>query len=180
MLSPHLSDHLLPSHPLCLTTWMMGPKLLQGKMFALFSQMRESITCLIVRFFALTWFHSMSGELGSYTIVVGNEGDRNDLALWFKGGSLVSIWSLLSRQSINLLQIERVASVCDNTIAVVHSVGPVSFSWGNHPNITGIIYAGAPGEQTGPSLVDVLYGTYNPRERLPFSISDVSRFYNQV
>lgn len=91
MLSPHLSDHLLLSRPLCLTTWMMGPKLLQAKMLASFSQMRESITCLIVRFFALKWFHSMSGELGSYTIVVGNEGDRNDLALWFKGGSLVSI-----------------------------------------------------------------------------------------
>jgi len=40
----------------------------------------------------------MSGELGFYTIVVGNEGDRNDLALWFKGGSLVSVRSILSRQ----------------------------------------------------------------------------------
>lgn len=104
----------------------------------------------------LVFANAMSGELGFYTIVVGNEGDRNDLALWFKGGSLI----------------ERVASVCSNTIAIVHSVGPVSFSWSNHPNITGIIYAGAPGEQTGPSLVDVLYGTYNPRGRLPFSIAD--------
>lgn len=32
----------------------------------------------------------MSGELGFYNIVVGNMGDRNDLDLWFKGGSLVS------------------------------------------------------------------------------------------
>lgn len=104
----------------------------------------------------LVFANAMSGELGFYTIVVGNEGDRNDLALWFKGGSLI----------------EHVASVCSNTIAIVHSVGPVSFSWSNHPNITGIIYAGAPGEQTGPSLVDVLYGTYNPRGRLPFSIAD--------
>jgi len=70
---------------------MMGPKLLKGMMFASFSQTRESTTCPIVKIFALTWFHSMSGELGFYTVVVGNEGDRNDLALWFKGGSLVSI-----------------------------------------------------------------------------------------
>ncbi|KAJ3570123.1 hypothetical protein NP233_g4610 [Leucocoprinus birnbaumii] len=104
----------------------------------------------------LVFANAMSGELGFYQIVVGNEGDRNDLALWYKGGSLI----------------ERVASVCSNTIAIVHSVGPVSFSWSNHPNITGIIYAGAPGEQTGPSLVDVLYGKYNPSGRLPFSISD--------
>ncbi len=32
----------------------------------------------------------MSGELGAYDIVVGNMGDRNDLDLWYKGGSLVS------------------------------------------------------------------------------------------
>ena len=32
----------------------------------------------------------MSGELGAYDIVVGNMGDRNDLELWYKGGSLVS------------------------------------------------------------------------------------------
>jgi Glycosyl hydrolase family 3 C terminal domain. len=46
--------------------------------------------------------------------------------------------------------------------------------WSTHPNITGIIYAGAPGEQPGPSIVDALYGNYNPRGRLPFSIADVS------
>ncbi|KAF5349632.1 hypothetical protein D9756_009031 [Leucocoprinus leucothites] len=109
----------------------------------------------------LVFANAMSGELGFYNIVVGNEGDRNDLALWFKGGSLI----------------ERVAGVCSNTIAVVHSVGPVSFSWSNHPNITGIIYAGAPGEQTGPSLVDVLYGAYNPSGRLPFSIADNENDY---
>jgi hypothetical protein len=32
----------------------------------------------------------MSGELGAYDTVVGNMGDRNDLDLWWKGGSLVS------------------------------------------------------------------------------------------
>lgn len=34
-------------------------------------------------------FNSMSGELGFYDTVVGNQGDRNDLDLWYKGGSLV-------------------------------------------------------------------------------------------
>ena len=50
--------------------------------------------------------------------------------------------------------------------------------WSNHPNITAIIYAGAPGEQTGPGLVDVLWGL-NPRYpggKLPFAISDVDFF----
>ncbi|KAF7425938.1 hypothetical protein PC9H_008300 [Pleurotus ostreatus] len=105
---------------------------------------------------AFVFANAMSGELGFYSVVVGNMGDRNDLDLWFKGGSLI----------------ERVAAVCNNTIVVIHSVGPVVMPWSSHPNITAIVYAGAPGEMTGPSLVDVLYGRYNPRGRLPFSIAD--------
>lgn len=70
---------------------------------------------------------------------------------------------------------ERVAAVCSNTIVVIHSVGPVSVSWADHPNITSIVYAGAPGEQTGPSLIDVLTGAVNPSGRLPFSMDEVRR-----
>ncbi|KAM6490503.1 glycoside hydrolase family 3 protein [Amanita muscaria] len=110
---------------------------------------------------AFVFVNAMSGELGSYDIVVGNMGDRNDLELWWDGGKLV----------------QRVAAVCSNTIVVVHSVGPVYMPWSTHPNITGIIYAGAPGEQTGPSIVDVLSGAYNPRGRLPFSIADTESAY---
>lgn len=50
-------------------------------------------------------------------------------------------------------------------------------SWNEHPNITAIIYAGAPGEQTGPSLVDVMWGAVNPSGRLPFSIDDDEASY---
>ncbi|KJA21128.1 glycoside hydrolase family 3 protein [Hypholoma sublateritium FD-334 SS-4] len=110
---------------------------------------------------AIVFANAMSGELGSYTFVVGNEGDRNDLDLWYKGGSMI----------------ESVAAQCSNTIVVIHSVGPVSFSWSDHPNITGIFYAGAPGEQTGPAIVDVIYGLYNPSGRLPFSIADDESSY---
>jgi hypothetical protein len=28
-------------------------------------------------------------------------------------------------------------------------------NWVSHPNITALVYAGAPGEQTGPSIVDM-------------------------
>jgi len=43
--------------------------------------------------------------------------------------------------------------------------------WSDFPNVTGIIYAGAPGEQTGPAIVDVLYGAVNPSGRLPFTVA---------
>ncbi|KAJ7028340.1 glycoside hydrolase family 3 protein [Mycena alexandri] len=110
---------------------------------------------------AIVLVNAMSGELGFYQVVDGNEGDRNDLELWFSGSTLV----------------QNVAAVCNNTIVVVHSVGPVHMPWTTHPNITAIIYAGAPGEQTGPGLVDVLLGTVNPSGRIPFSIADDEASY---
>ena len=42
--------------------------------------------------------YRMSGELGSYNVVVGNMGDRNDLKLWYDGDNLVS-FDPLSRSS---------------------------------------------------------------------------------
>ncbi|KAG8692221.1 hypothetical protein FRC09_011385 [Ceratobasidium sp. 395] len=111
---------------------------------------------------ALVFVNAMSGELGAWDLVVGNFGDRNDLDLWYKGGSLV----------------EQVAAVNNNTIVVVHSVGPVVMNWVSSPNITAVIYAGAPGEQTGPSIMDILYGDYNPQGRLPFAIGKSEADYN--
>ncbi|KAJ7465974.1 glycoside hydrolase family 3 protein [Mycena latifolia] len=110
---------------------------------------------------AIVLVNAMSGELGFYQSVDGNEGDRNDLELWFDGSDLV----------------QAVAAVCSNTIVVVHSVGPVHMPWTTNPNITAIVYAGAPGEQTGPGLVDVLFGAVNPSGRLPFSIADDETSY---
>ncbi|KAF7341180.1 Glycoside hydrolase family 3 protein [Mycena venus] len=113
---------------------------------------------------AIVLVNAMSGELGFYQSVNGNEGDRNDMELWFDGSTLV----------------QDVAAVCNNTIVVVHSVGPVHMPWTTHPNITAIVYAGAPGEQTGPGLVDVLFGAVNPSGRLPFSIADAESAYNST
>ncbi|KAF7319475.1 Glycoside hydrolase family 3 protein [Mycena chlorophos] len=106
---------------------------------------------------AIVLANAMSGELGFYVSVNGNEGDRNDLELWYSGSQLI----------------QNVAAVNKNTIVVIHSVGPVDMSgFATHPNVTAIIYAGAPGEQTGWGLVDVLFGAVNPSGRLPFSIDD--------
>jgi beta-glucosidase len=93
-----------------------------------------------------------SGE--GYITVDGNEGDRKNLTLWQNAEHMISA----------------VASECNNTIVVLHTVGPVLVeSWVDHPNITAILWAGLPGQESGNSLVDVLYGAVNPGAKSPFT-----------
>ncbi|EJD48586.1 hypothetical protein AURDEDRAFT_112989 [Auricularia subglabra TFB-10046 SS5] len=108
-----------------------------------------------------------SGEGGvGLTQVDGNWGDRENLDLWRRCGSLV----------------EAVAKVNNNTILVIHTVGPINVGpWLTSPNVTAVLLAGLPGEQTGPALMDVLYGDYNPSGRLPYTLAkNASDFPAQV
>lgn len=74
--------------------------------------------------------------------------------------------------------IELVAANCSNTILVVHAVGPVLLEkYKNHPNITAILFAGVPGQESGNSIVDVLYGAVNPSAKLPFTIGEDRKDY---
>ena len=103
---------------------------------------------------AIVGINSDSGE--DYITVDGNEGDRNNLTAWKGGDDLVLA----------------VAAVNNNTVVVVHSVGPLILeAWIDHPNITAVLWAGIPGQESGNSLVDVLYGSYNPSGRLPYTIA---------
>jgi Glycosyl hydrolase family 3 C-terminal domain/Glycosyl hydrolase family 3 N terminal domain len=102
---------------------------------------------------AIVFIAATSGE--EYRTVDGNVGDRNNLTAWNGGDALV----------------EAVAAHNPNTIVVVHSVGPILMPWANHENITGIVWAGVPGQEAGNSLADVLYGDWNPSGRLPYTIA---------
>jgi beta-glucosidase len=103
---------------------------------------------------AIVGIASDSGE--EYITVDGNVGDRNNLTAWNNGDELV----------------KAVAAVNNNTIVVVHSVGPMTVEeWIEHPNITAVVWAGLPGQESGNSLVDVLYGAVNPSGRLPYTIA---------
>lgn len=64
-----------------------------------------------------------------------------------------------------------VTSNCNNTILVFHTVGQIDIShWKEHENVTAIVWAGLPGEQSGNSLTDILYGRVNPSAKLPYTI----------
>ena len=102
---------------------------------------------------ALVFVNADSGE--GYIDVDNNVGDRNNLTLWHDGDALI----------------KNVSAFNNNTIVVVHSTGPVILdAIKNNPNVTAILWAGLPGEQSGNSLVDVIYGSVNPGGKLPFTV----------
>ena len=43
--------------------------------------------------------------------------------------------------------------------------------WANNPNVTAILAAHLPGQESGNSIVDVLYGIVNPSGKLPYTIA---------
>jgi beta-glucosidase len=67
--------------------------------------------------------------------------------------------------------VESVAAVCNNTVVVTHSSGVNTLPWSDHPNVTAILAAHYPGQESGNSLVDLLYGAVNPSGHLPYTIA---------
>ncbi|CAL3968960.1 unnamed protein product [Diplocarpon coronariae] len=72
-----------------------------------------------------------------------------------------------------------VAADCNNTMVVVNTVGArILESWIEHVNVTAVIYGGLLGQESGHSLLDVLYGTVNPSGRLTHTIARREGDYN--
>jgi len=67
--------------------------------------------------------------------------------------------------------IEATAAVNNNTIVILHIPGTTNIDFvKNNPNITAVLAPLLPGEQSGPSLVSVLWGDVSPSGKLPFTI----------
>jgi hypothetical protein len=76
---------------------------------------------------------SDSGE--GFAVVDGNYGDRLNLTLWQGADAVVA----------------NVSATCNNTVLVIHSVGPVLIDqYKENPNITAILWAGLPGKLRQP------------------------------
>ncbi|EHY54565.1 hypothetical protein HRR83_004314 [Exophiala dermatitidis] len=102
---------------------------------------------------ALVFANAQSGE--GFITIDGNTGDRNNLSLWLGADRLI----------------HNVTKYNKNVIVVMHTVGPVNVSaWYDNENVTGIIWAGLPGQESGNAIVDALYGLINPGGKLPFTI----------
>lgn len=74
--------------------------------------------------------------------------------------------------------VDAVAAVCNNTIVVTHSGGLNILPFADNPNVTAILAAHYPGQETGNSIVDILFGAVNPSGKLPYTIARNESDYN--
>lgn len=74
--------------------------------------------------------------------------------------------------------VNQVASICPGkTVVVTHTGGVNSMPWADNENVTAILAAHYPGQESGNSIVDVLWGDVNPSGKLPYTIAkDVSDY----
>ncbi|KAI9485708.1 MAG: glycoside hydrolase superfamily [Benjaminiella poitrasii] len=108
---------------------------------------------------ALVFANADSGE--EFITVEGHKGDRNHLHLWHDGDKLI----------------KKVADANKNTVVIIHSVGPILMPWIDHPNIKAIVWPGLPGQESGNSLADILFGDADPSGRLPYTIAKKEEDY---
>ncbi|KAJ7610883.1 putative beta-glucosidase, partial [Roridomyces roridus] len=82
--------------------------------------------------------------------------DRDNLTAFSQGAALVNA----------------VAAVNNNTIVVMHVPGPIIVEdWIDHENVTAVVIAHLPGQESGNSLVPVLWGETSPSGKLPYTVA---------
>ncbi|KAJ4155552.1 hypothetical protein LMH87_000791 [Akanthomyces muscarius] len=68
--------------------------------------------------------------------------------------------------------VKTVADRCNRTIVVLHNAGPrVVDAWIEHDNVTAVVFAHLPGQESGHALVSLLYGEANPSGKLPYTLA---------
>lgn len=64
---------------------------------------------------------------------------------------------------------------------VVHSAGiRLVDEWIDHPNVTAVLFAGLPGQESGHSIVDILYGDVSPSGKLTTTIAKNESDYGNL
>lgn len=74
-----------------------------------------------------------------------------------------------------------VAAKCANTIVVIHNTYiRLVDAFYDHPNVTAIVYAHLPGQDSGRALVKLLWGDKSPSGKLPYTVAKNASDYGQL
>ncbi|KAJ5975930.1 hypothetical protein N7481_009637 [Penicillium waksmanii] len=77
--------------------------------------------------------------------------------------------------------VKNVAAKCPNTMVVIHNAGlRLVDEWIENPNITAVLYAHVPGQDSGRALVEVMYGKQSPSGRLPYTVARKESDYQDL
>lgn len=77
--------------------------------------------------------------------------------------------------------IKNVAAKCSNTIVVIHNAGlRLVDAWIENPNVTAVIYAHVPGQDSGRALLEIMYGKQSPSGRLPYTVGRKESDYGEL
>ena len=77
--------------------------------------------------------------------------------------------------------ITNVAGKCRNTIVVIHNAGiRLVDNWIDNPNIVAVIFAHLPGQDSGRSLVPLMYGQQSFSGRLPYTVAKKDADYGSA
>lgn len=77
--------------------------------------------------------------------------------------------------------VQNIASQCSNTIVVVHSAGiRLVDQWVEHDNVTAVLLAHLPGQDSGRAMVDLLFGKQSPSGKLPYTLAKNESDYGQL
>ncbi|KAI9172450.1 putative beta-glucosidase M [Paramyrothecium foliicola] len=77
--------------------------------------------------------------------------------------------------------IKRVADQCNKTIVILHNAGArLVDQFVEHPNVTAVIFAHLPGQDSGNALVSLLYGDSNFSGKLPYTLAKNESDYGHM
>ncbi|KAG0160448.1 hypothetical protein PDIDSM_7977 [Penicillium digitatum] len=75
--------------------------------------------------------------------------------------------------------VEAVTNLCPKrTVVITHSGCPNVMPWASNPDVVAILAAHYPGEESGNSIADVLWGDVNPSGRFPYTVARNATDYN--
>ncbi|EJD05137.1 uncharacterized protein FOMMEDRAFT_79988 [Fomitiporia mediterranea MF3/22] len=115
----------------------------------------------------LAFVNADSGE--GFIAHDGISGDRPDLYPQKGGDKLVQ----------NVAR--RCGSGKGKTVVIVHSVGPVVVErWVDMPGVKGLLFAHLPGQESGNSLIDVIFGDIDASGRLPYTVGKSLKDYGKA